>query len=100
MTTTVATPTSGKVVAWDKVKDWDQPFRLIVEERYYVVDEVYGRDDRVRRVMEKLNEPLGMNDFQERNEGAMAAHAYTGKGFIGTNEEVRLVTSGMDLVEL
>ena len=100
MTTTAATSASGKVVAWDKVRDWEQPFRLIVEKRYYVVDKVYGRDDRVRRVMEKLNEPLDGNDFQGRNEGAMAAHEHSGKAFIGTNEEVRSGTSGMDLVEL
>ena len=61
------------VKAFGLVDDWNSTFRVIVEEQFYIVEKVYGVDDRVREVMLKGNAPLGTDDFQDRNEGAMAA---------------------------
>ena len=66
------------VKAFDKVNNWNSPFRIIVDERYYVVDKVYGRDDRVRSVMNRGNEALGINDLQERNVRSSAQRSTLG----------------------
>ena len=81
------------VKAFGTVDDWNTTFRIIVEERFYVVEKVYGVDDRVREVMLRRNAPFGTDDFQDRNEGAMAALICRGKAYIGTADEMR--TQGM-----
>ena len=88
------------VKAFGTVDDWSSTFRIIVEERFYVVEKVYGVDDRVREVMLKGNTPLGTDDFQDRNEVAMAALVCGGKAYIGTADETRTRDMvGMDQVE-
>ena len=50
--------------------------------------------------MLKGNAPLGTDDFQDRNEGAMAALVCGGKAYIGTADETRTQDMvGMDQVE-
>ena len=88
------------VRAFGMVDDWNSTFRIIVEERFYVVEKVYGVDNRVREVMLKGNAPLGTDDFQDRNEGAMATLVCGGKAYIGTANETRTQDMvGMDQVE-
>ena len=71
------------VKAFGMVDDWNTTFQIIVEEQFYVVEKVYRVDDRVREIMLKGNAPLGTDDFQDRNEGAMAALVCGRRAYIG-----------------
>ena len=80
---------SDIVKAFGMVDDWNSTFWNMVEEQFYVVEKVYEVDDRVREVMLKENVPFGTDDFQDRNEGAIAALMCGGKAYTGMADETR-----------
>ena len=85
------------VKVFDMVKDWNSPIRIIMDERFYVVDGVKGTSERVIEVILKGNKTLGNDDFQVRNKGAMAALICGGEAYIVmADEEREKGTAGID----